>query len=274
MSVEAMTWALTEAPGVPSSCVAVLIGLANHADPEGRNAYPSKATLAGYARKTTKQVSRDLDMLVERGVIRVGNQSTAAHLRADRRPVVYDLALPTGGRQCPPVTRSREDISVPSRRSRGGVNVPPVVSDSATGGHTGSNGGTPTSPEPSLNQELTTQPDKAAAVTNAQARELVDTWHHHSGTTLTRSRRNELATVAAAILDDDGDPELLAAALDDWAHRGRTPAFLRHTYDDAAQGRAARHAPIPLRPSTTDTRVAQVLSRLTPDHAQLPGAAS
>jgi hypothetical protein len=45
MSIEAITWALNHAP-IPtgrrdaSSLAMVLVGLANHADPDGRNAFP------------------------------------------------------------------------------------------------------------------------------------------------------------------------------------------------------------------------------------------
>ena len=52
MSVEAISWALNLAPvpadrgGQPSSaCKFVLVGLANHAGPDGTGAFPSVATL-------------------------------------------------------------------------------------------------------------------------------------------------------------------------------------------------------------------------------------
>ena len=52
MSLEAISWALNLAPvpadhGQPSSaCKFVLVGLANHAGPDGAGAFPSAATLA------------------------------------------------------------------------------------------------------------------------------------------------------------------------------------------------------------------------------------
>lgn len=71
-----------------------LMGLANHADMDGSACYPSLDTLARYTGKTTRQVRRDLRLLEVAGAIRLGDQSRARHLRGDRRPTVYDLAMP------------------------------------------------------------------------------------------------------------------------------------------------------------------------------------
>lgn len=96
MSNEALTWALRDAQGVPSHAVAVLIGLANHADENGRGAYPSQKLLGKYARKTERQVRKDLQNLEELGIIRRGDQRLAAHIPADRRPIVWDLVMDSG----------------------------------------------------------------------------------------------------------------------------------------------------------------------------------
>lgn len=93
MSVEAIAWVLNEAADVPSSAVAALIGLANHATPDGRNAYPTQKLLARYARKSDRQVRRDLADLEARGLIRRGDQRIVEHIPIDRRPVVYDLVM-------------------------------------------------------------------------------------------------------------------------------------------------------------------------------------
>lgn len=98
MSVEAITWALQDAPGVPASCVSVLVGLADHANRNGRNAFPGVPRLAKYARKRQRQVQRDLDQLRAVGVIDYGNPAVTAHVRSDRRPQVYDLAMSTAAR--------------------------------------------------------------------------------------------------------------------------------------------------------------------------------
>jgi hypothetical protein len=63
MSIEAINWALNHAP-IPtdrknaSSLAIVLVGLANHADSEGRNAFPAVKTLVRYTRLKERTVSR------------------------------------------------------------------------------------------------------------------------------------------------------------------------------------------------------------------------
>lgn len=93
MSVQATSWALEQAPDCPPSVVIVLVGLANHADDKGRGAYPSQEKLAWYARKSDRQVRSDLAQLAELGLIVEGDQRLTAHIPADERPVVYDLAM-------------------------------------------------------------------------------------------------------------------------------------------------------------------------------------
>jgi hypothetical protein len=103
MSVEAFSWALNEAPipprergePSPSSCLHVLVGLANHADPDGRDAFASVATLMVYTRLSERQVRACLERLEVLGIIVRGNQRIVAERieRADRRPVSWDLQM-------------------------------------------------------------------------------------------------------------------------------------------------------------------------------------
>lgn len=102
MSVEAITWALNLAPvpadknGQPNTaCAAVLIGLANHAGPDGTGAYPAARTLARYARLSVRSVRTALDRLEAAGVIRPCDPAiVAARIkRADRRPQGWDLDI-------------------------------------------------------------------------------------------------------------------------------------------------------------------------------------
>jgi hypothetical protein len=159
MSVEAISWALNDAPDIPPQCMAVLIGLANHAHANGRAAYPSQERLAHYARKSVRSVQRDLDVLLGLGVIRRGDQRHTAFLPADRRPVVYDLVLalrrtvpdaldvnaePQSGKATEPVD-NRDDVHV-APVDRGDVH-------DATTRRTRPNDTTPTSYEPSLNHK-------------------------------------------------------------------------------------------------------------------------
>lgn len=98
MSVQAMTWALDQQVATESMSRHVLLCLANYADKEGRNAFPSAATLAQDTGLAVRTVRARLGQLLEAGVIRKGNQAiVAAHIpAADRRPVCYDLVMERG----------------------------------------------------------------------------------------------------------------------------------------------------------------------------------
>ena len=88
-----MKWAIELAPPMPSQLVGTLVGLAYHADAEGRGAYPSLARLAAYTCKAERSVRRDLRQLQDLKLIRPGDPARVAHIPADRRPEVYDLAI-------------------------------------------------------------------------------------------------------------------------------------------------------------------------------------
>jgi len=122
-----MDWALEKAPPMPAQLVATLSGLARHADKKGRGTYPSVARLAAYACKTERSVQRDLKQLRELGLIRLGDQSKAAHLPEGKRPEVYDLALertvPGGRASGDEVTRTSR-VTLASSRRRGGKKKP------------------------------------------------------------------------------------------------------------------------------------------------------
>lgn len=102
MSIEALNWALNLAP-VPldkgdkpnPACAAVLTGLANHADDDGNNAFPSVATLVRYTRLSERTVRTALDRLETDGIIRPCDPDiVAAHVkRHDRRPQGWNLGL-------------------------------------------------------------------------------------------------------------------------------------------------------------------------------------
>ncbi|MFI9598874.1 helix-turn-helix domain-containing protein [Streptomyces sp. NPDC052043] len=127
MSTEAMDWALEDAPPMPAQLVATLAGLARHADKKGRGAYPSVARLAAYACKAERSVQRDLKQLRELELIRLGDQSKAAHLPEGKRPEVYDLAVertvPGGRAGSDEVTRTSR-VTLASSRRRGGKKKP------------------------------------------------------------------------------------------------------------------------------------------------------
>jgi hypothetical protein len=102
VSVEAISWALNLAPvpadrgGQPSSaCKFVLVGLANHAGPDGTGAFPSVARLVRYTGLSERTVRTCLDRLAAEGIISPCDPGiVAARIkRADRRPQGWDLDL-------------------------------------------------------------------------------------------------------------------------------------------------------------------------------------
>lgn len=102
MSVEAISWALNLAPvpadrgGQPSSaCKFVLVGLANHAGPDGSCAFPAVRTLTRYTALSERTVRACLGRLEAAGLIRPCDPAVVAARikRADRRPRGWDLNL-------------------------------------------------------------------------------------------------------------------------------------------------------------------------------------
>jgi hypothetical protein len=102
VSVEAISWALNLAPvpadrggSLSSACKFVLVGLANHAGPDGTGAFPSVATLVRYTGLSERTVRTCLDRLQAEGIIAPCDPGiVAARIkRADRRPQGWDLNL-------------------------------------------------------------------------------------------------------------------------------------------------------------------------------------
>ncbi len=152
-----MIWALEEAPDVPPQCVGTLMGLANHADKRGRGAYAGQKLLAEYARKSDRQVRTDLTRLQETGIIRRGDQSLAAHIPADCRPVVFDLALE---RKCASARKSASARNQASSRSsdflgnsQSGQQEDGGSGSTLPGGSENARERKPASDKPSTNQE-------------------------------------------------------------------------------------------------------------------------
>lgn len=177
MSVEAISWVLNEAPDVPPQCVAVLLGLANHAHANGRAAYPSQERLAHYARKSVRAVQNDLKKLVELGLIRRGDQRHVLHLPADRRPVVYDLAM----ERRRPVPEALDPFAEPqSGKSaevpdRGEADFTPVAdrgeAQYRAGRSTVPNGAKPASYEPAFNRPGTNRRASAPEIPGSKNKE-------------------------------------------------------------------------------------------------------
>jgi hypothetical protein len=87
---------------VPARLVSTLVAVAAFAGTDGRGAHPSAATVAMITRKTERNAKKDLAALRELGLLLPGDPRIVAHIRADRRPSVYDLPMPRGVAQDTP----------------------------------------------------------------------------------------------------------------------------------------------------------------------------
>jgi hypothetical protein len=87
---------------VPARLVSTLIAIAAYAGEDGRGAYPSGATVAILTRKSESQAKRDMAELEKLGLLLAGDERIVKDIRADRRPNVYDLAMPRGASERPP----------------------------------------------------------------------------------------------------------------------------------------------------------------------------
>lgn len=243
-----MVWALTKAPVADPVARLVLVGLANHAGPDGRGARPRQATLAEYVGVSTRTVRTKLRLLEDLGLIREGDQRTVAHLDANRRPVVWDLDTTQ--------VRGAEDTS--AQRLGGSTGTPGRKMATAWAEDGDTLGGNSLPTEPSMN--LSTEPSRnrvddsdAAPVredVEAVCRIVAD---HVERVTDDRPRIGaQWRQQARLMLDRDGrtleDVQAVMAwvsASSFWAAnilsvpklRAKWPTLVAHARRDAAQGR-------------------------------------
>ena len=129
MSLRATLWALYDAPVDEQGPLLVLIALADDAADDGTGAAVGRKTLAKAARCSPRSITRYLAFLEDSGVITPGDQRAVAHIRGDRRPTVYDLAI--GARRVANLSTREEprvDETVSSREAQR------VDNDETTGG--------------------------------------------------------------------------------------------------------------------------------------------
>ncbi|OXN01631.1 helix-turn-helix domain-containing protein [Bifidobacterium vansinderenii] len=93
MSVQAMSWAMDEAPTKDKAERIVLIYMADVADKYGRNSFQSAATIAKRSRYGITAVRTAIKGLKAKGLIREGDQRRIGWMPNGQRPVVYDLDL-------------------------------------------------------------------------------------------------------------------------------------------------------------------------------------
>lgn len=128
MSIECVSWALKVPVG--GNMKVVLLGLANHAHPDGTDAYPALDTLAGYAYCDRSTARRNVRKLVELGWIREDGFGPKGQTK-------YTLAM----------------SDRPRFADRGG-DSPPVASEPDGGGTRDLGGVAPMPPEPSIEPSI------------------------------------------------------------------------------------------------------------------------
>lgn len=73
--------------------LAVLYALADRANDDGTCAWPSQEWIASRARCSARTVRTHLNAMEKRGLIRRGNPKFVEHIRADQRPIVWDIDM-------------------------------------------------------------------------------------------------------------------------------------------------------------------------------------
>ena len=182
MSIEAYKWALDLDHQNPTH-KAVLLGMANHADPLGENCYPSIARIARYTALNPRTVKRAVREMIQIGLIdRLENPGKVSrytlHLavtRVDEQLRLFDESAVSQKPKSDQKTRGEthsKHIDQPGEgvtQSHGCQSVTgdtdnPKGCQSATPGVTeGTRGGDRESPEPLLNHPLTTQEPSGAS---------------------------------------------------------------------------------------------------------------
>ncbi|MEU5510830.1 helix-turn-helix domain-containing protein [Streptomyces fungicidicus] len=85
---------MKDAPTADINEWGTLVCLAEAADEDGCNAFPSVKTMAAYAKISTRTVQRALAAMEERKLIAEGDQRAAHYIPVHRRPTVHDLLIP------------------------------------------------------------------------------------------------------------------------------------------------------------------------------------
>ena len=78
VSLDPILWAMKDAPVKDAEEWAVLVCMAEHADEDGCNAFPSQATIAERTKLHVRTVARRVAELEARGLITPGNQAIVA----------------------------------------------------------------------------------------------------------------------------------------------------------------------------------------------------
>ncbi len=99
MAIECMVWVLDLEGEITTNEKFVLLGIANHAQPSGKGAFPSLETLSRYTRLSKSTVQRCVKKLVNQGLLTKssgnGRKSTSYAIEMDFAPVAKLELVPT-----------------------------------------------------------------------------------------------------------------------------------------------------------------------------------
>lgn len=177
MSIEAVSWALRVPIG--GSAKVMLLGLANHAHPDGTEAFPSLDTLAEYGACDRSTARRNVRKLVELGW------------------AIEDGLGPKG--------QTKYRLPVGASSPVGGGKVPPVADGREGGGNGDAGGVAPVPPEPSIEPSSNRQKEKSARASSDEWPEDLDEQLHEPAlaagkilkrTALARGQRREVTRAA------------------------------------------------------------------------------
>lgn len=268
MSVQSMTWALEQRAIKDASARHVLLCLANYADKDGKNAFPSVASLSEDTGLSERTIRYKLDDLLDAGMIRLGNQAIAAAYidRHDRRPTVYDLAMNRGAAAAPGCERGANEDATGCKSQQNGVQMT-------------TERGAAAAPNPSFNRHLSVskpkeqgaraprksaKPAKFDPLTARPAGVTEKTWadwcKHRCE--IRKPLTETTCSHQASLLEDHHDPEkvIRLSIANGWAG-----LFPEKVHASSQQPRAAG------RPSAVDQVRAAIEDRATAEAA--PGAA-
>jgi hypothetical protein len=94
VSLDAFIWTVKDAPKANVEEHGVLSVMADEVNESGLGCFLATSTIAARAILSDKTVQRRIDDMLRRGLIGFGDQTLAAKIRADRRPVVYNILIP------------------------------------------------------------------------------------------------------------------------------------------------------------------------------------
>lgn len=98
MSIQALTWVIYDvAPDIKHADFRTLLVLADHADPQGMGAYPSRSTISRLTGYSVRTVSYALKSLESSGLISRGDQRIVSGL-GGYKPTVWNLNMGRGAK--------------------------------------------------------------------------------------------------------------------------------------------------------------------------------